>query len=330
MGLFVVGLVVQAWNLYQTIAHRRLAEIYVSNWYILSAFLWTAVLVIVAYVPWFQGGLPQTVVQGYYMHNGVGMWFTPLALGLTYYALPRFMNRPIYSYSLGVLAFWTQLVFYTLIGGHHFVFSPIPWVLQTVAIVFSVAMLVTVWAGTGNFLLTMRGGWRTVRRSYSLPFLFVGVLGYFLSSTQGTVEAFRSTQAYLHLTNFTVGHSHFTMYAFVAYLVWGVLYGLLPRLTHREPSLVMVGVHFWLSLVGIGIYVGALSIGGYMQGLSWVRGEPFLRSVELMGPFWLWRAVGGLLMFTGHVVFFANLYEMRPPALSPASVPSAAVEAART
>lgn len=312
MGLFVIGLVIQTWNLYQTIAHRGLPHIYISNWYILSGFLWTAVLVITAYLPWFDVGLSQTAIQGYYMHVAVGMWFTPLALGLTYYFLPRFLNRPIYSYSLGVLGFWTQLVFYTLIGGHHFVFSAIPWALQTIAIVFSVAMLITVWSGSGNFLLTMQGGWRTARRSYSLPFLFVGVLGYLLASSQGTIEAFRSVQTYLHLTNFTVGHSHFTMYAFIAFMIWGGLYGLMPRLTHREPSLVLVGIHFWLSLVGIVIYVAALSIGGYLQGASWVRGEPFLRSVELMAPFWLWRAVGGLLMFFGHVVFFVNLYAMRP------------------
>src|SRR5699024_2510831 len=116
-------------------------EIYISNWYIMGAFFWTFILMCIAYFPGYQkGGLSETVIQGYYMHNGVGQWFTPLVLGLTYYFLPKLLNRPIYSYSLGVLAFWTQLTFYTMIGTHHFIFSPIPWWLQTVAIIFSVGM----------------------------------------------------------------------------------------------------------------------------------------------------------------------------------------------
>jgi cytochrome c oxidase cbb3-type subunit 1 len=157
MGLFMLALILLTHNLYRTVAKRNIEEIYISNWYILAAFLWTIVLSVTAYLPWYQNGLGETVVQGYYMHMGVGMWFTPMVLGLTYYFLPKLLNKPIYSYSLGVLAFWTQMVFYSLIGAHHFVFSPIPWWLQTVAIIFSVGMFIPLIAGTGNFLLTMRG-----------------------------------------------------------------------------------------------------------------------------------------------------------------------------
>lgn len=312
MGLFAAGLVLLGYNLYQTIARRGTEEIYISNWYILAAFIMTAVLVTIAYIPWIQYGLGDTVIQGYYMHQGVGQWFTPLVLGLTYYFLPKLLNKPIYSYSLGVLAFWTQVIFYTMIGTHHFVFSPTPWILQTVAIVFSVGMLVPVVAGTGNFLLTMKGSWRTIARSYSLPFILVGVLTYFFGSMQGTLEAFRSLNRTWHFTDFTVGHAHLTMYGFVIFLIWGGIYGLLPRLTGREPPQLLVGMHFWLALLGLGVYVGALSIGGTLRGLSWMAGDDFMQSVRLMESYWLGRAVGGTLMFVSHLVFAYNLWAMRP------------------
>jgi cytochrome c oxidase cbb3-type subunit 1 len=310
--MFATGLVIHVYNFYQTIAHRRTREIYISNWYILGASLWTLVLYTVAYLPWYQKGLSQTIVQGYYMHTGVGMWFTPVVLGLTYYFLPKFLNRPIYSYALGLLGFWTQMVFYSLIGTHHYIYSPIPWWLQTTAIVFSVGMMVPVWSGTGNFLLTMRGMGDTIRRSYSLPFILVGAIGYGLVSTQGTIEAFRITNVYLHFTNFTVGHSHISMYGFVAFLIWGGIYGLVPRITKREPPILLVGVHFWFSLIGVLVFVLSLSIGGIIQGMDWLGMKPFIQSVVDIMPYWLWRTVGGTLMFLGHLVFAYNLYRMLP------------------
>lgn len=315
MGLFAAALVLLAVTLYRTIARRATHEIYISNWYIVAALLWTIALAVIAYVPWIQSGLADTVVQGYYMHQGVGMWFTPMCLGLAYYFLPKLLNKPIYSYSLGVLAFWTQLLFYTMIGGHHFVFSPTPWLLQTVAIIFSVGMLVPVVAGTGNFLLTIRGSTRTFARSYSLPFILVGVLLYFAGSMQGTLEALRSLNELWHFTDFTVGHAHFTMYGFVAFVIWGGVYALVPRLSGREPSHGAIGLHFWLSVVGLTVYVGALSIGGTLRGLSWMSGAPFIDSVRLMAPFWLGRAVGGTLMLASHFVFAWNLWQMRPMAV---------------
>jgi cytochrome c oxidase cbb3-type subunit 1 len=325
---FATGVILHIVNFYMTVARRKVDEIYISNWYIVAAFFWVATLYSVGYLPWWQKSLGQAVIQGYYMHNGVGMWFTPVAVGMTYYFLPKFLNRPIYSYALGVLAFWTQLVFYTLIGTHHYIFSPIPWWLQTTAIVFSVGMLVPVWAGTGNFLLTLKGKWDTIRRSYSVPFIVAGVLFYGLASSQGSLESFRTANLYWHFTHFTVGHSHFAMYGFVGFLIWGGIYGLLPRLTHREPSLLLVGVHFWLSLIGVLIYGASLSVGGTLQGLSWVENKPFIESVIVQAPYWLSRSVGGTLMALGHLIFVFNLYLMRlrEPVEAPATV---VAEAAR-
>ena len=312
MGLYALGLLLLAGNLYRTVADRSIAEIYIANWYIVAAFLWTLALVVTAYLPWYQNGLGETVIQGYYMHQGVGMWFTPMVLGLTYYFLPKFLNKPIYSYSLGVLAFWTQLLVYTLIGAHHFVFSSIPWWLQTVAIIFSVGMIIPVAAGTGNFLLTMRGSEGAIARSYTVPFFLVGVLFYFVGSGQGTVEAFRSLNALWHFTNFTVAHSHITMYGFVSFLIWGGIYGLLPRLTGQEPPHLLIGVHFWFALIGILIYGISLMIGGTEQGESWISGAPFIDSVRLMASYWLWRAVSGSLMLAAHLLFAYNTWRMRP------------------
>ena len=226
----------------------------------------------VAILPWYQYGLGQVSVSGYYMHNAVGMWFTPLALGIFYYALPKLLSRPIYSYALGVFAFWTNLVFYPIIGAHHFLFSPLPWWLQTTAIVFSVAMLVPVWGGSANFLLTMRGRCAIWRIPTRWMFIFVGVIGYLVGSTQGTFEAFRSLQEVWHLTNFTVGHSHLTMYGFVTFAIWGGIYALLPLATGKQPEPARPGLHFWMAVVGSFIYIISLSIGGTIQGLDWIRG----------------------------------------------------------
>jgi cytochrome c oxidase cbb3-type subunit I len=328
--VFATGVLLNGYNLYRTVGTRRVPDVYISNWYILGAFCWLPILYGTAYLPFYQEGVGDVIIQGYYMHTSVGMWFSILALGITYYALPRLLGHPIYSYALGVLGFWTNLLFYTVIGAHHFIFSPVPRWLQTTAILFSVGMMVPVWAGTGNFLLTLRGAWAARRRSYAIPFLVVGILGYGLASSQGTLEAFRTAHIYLHFTHFTVGHSHATMYGFIAFTIWGAAYGLLPRHTGREPHPLAVGVHFWLALVGVAIYVASLSVAGVLQGTAWAAGRSFIASIVAAEPLWLWRTVGGLLMAGSHVVFAVNVWAMRPlrpdaglaPPVPPATVPT--------
>ncbi|HUY03768.1 MAG TPA: cbb3-type cytochrome c oxidase subunit I [Rhodocyclaceae bacterium] len=328
--IFLAALVITAWNLIGTVARRSTKDIYLSNWYTIGGVLWTCIIAVVAILPWYQYGLGQVSVSGFYMHNAVGMWFTPLALGVFYYALPKLLSRPIYSYALGVFAFWTNLVFYPIIGAHHFLFSPLPWWLQTTAIVFSVAMLVPVWGGSANFLLTMRGRLRDLVHSYPLMFIFVGVIGYLAGSTQGTFEAFRSLQEVWHLTNFTVGHSHWTMYGFVTFAIWGGLYALLPLATGKAPGQLGLRLHFWMAVVGSFIYVISLSIGGTIQGLDWIHGLPFIQSVVDIQSYWVWRGIGGALMFLSHVVFAWNVWRMSfGPSATPApQAPLHAEEAA--
>lgn len=308
--IFLAALLVTAWNLVATVAQRHTEDIYLSNWYTMGGVLWTCIIAVVAIVPWYQYGLGQVAVSGFYMHNAVGMWFTPLALGVFYYAIPKLLSRPIYSYALGVFAFWTNLLFYPIIGSHHFLFSPLPWWLQTTAIVFSVAMLVPVWGGSANYLLTMRGRMRDMTHSYPLMFIFVAVIGYLVGSTQGTFEAFRSLQEVWHLTNFTVGHSHLTMYGFVTFAVWGGVYALLPLATGKNAGRLGLALHFWMALVGSFIYVISLSIGGTIQGLDWIHGKPFIQSVVDMQSYYVWRGVGGSLMFLSHIVFGWNVWRM--------------------
>lgn len=318
-AFFVLAVISSGFVVVSTVGARREREIYIANWYTIGGFIFTAILGITAAIPFYQIGLGQVAVQAFYMHNAVGMWFTFLALGITYYALPKLLSRPIYSYALGVLGFWTNLVFYPVIGAHHFEFTPLPWWFQTLAIVFSVGMLVPVWAGSGNFWLTMRGRWATVRRSDALPFVFVGVLYYFLGSTQGTIEALRTMQALWHLTNFTVAHSHLTMYGFITFIAWGGIYGLLPLATGKRAPPLLIGLHFWLAFLGVTMYVAVLVVAGTMQGITWANGDPFIASVEAAQPYWLARAVSGTMMLVSHFIFAYNVWCMT---LAPRSVTS--------
>lgn len=311
MTLFGIGIIISLQNFFKTIAKRKTKEIYVSNWYIVSAMMFLLIIAIIAYWPSWQNGLGETIIQGYYMHQGVGMWFMLFNLGLMYYFLPQQLNKPIYSYSLGILAFWVQILFYTLIGTHHFIFSSIPWWLQTVAIVGSAGMMIPVVAGTTNFLMTFKGSWHKLSGSYTLPFYLIGIIFYFTGSLQGSAESFRFTNLVWHFTDFTVAHSHLTMYGIICFMLWGFIYTVVPRLTGKEPPQITVGAHFWLALIGLLFYTFPLMYGSTLRGLMWMEGsKPFIESVELMAPYWLWRAIGGSLMWISHILFAYNFYVM--------------------
>jgi cytochrome c oxidase cbb3-type subunit 1 len=325
MLLFAVGLVFTLLNFLRTIARRMTKEIYISNWYIVSAIMFVLVITVVAYLPYWQHGLGETIVQGYYMHQGVGMWFMLFTLGIVYYFLPQQLNKPIYSYGLGILAFWSQIFFYTVIGTHHFVFSSIPWWLQTTAIVGSIGMLIPVGAGTTNFFMTFKGAWHKIGGSYTLPFFLTGIIFYFSGSFQGTAEAFRSTNLVWHFTDFTVAHSHITMYGIIAFFVWAAIYAVFPRLTGREAPQLTIGAHFWLALTGVLFYTVPLMYGSTLKGLLWMEGKPFTEGLVLMAPYWLWRAIGGSLMWLSHLVFAYNIYRMLTPEKS-VDINEAAIE----
>lgn len=313
MSLFGIGIVLTLINFWKTVAIKKTKEIYVSNWYIVASLMFVLVITFVAYWPSWQDGLGETIIQGYYMHQGVGMWFMLFSLGLMYYFLPQQLNKPIYSYSLGILAFWSQILFYTLIGTHHFIFSAIPWWMQTIAIVGSMGMIIPVVAGTTNFLMTINGSWGKLSTSYTLPFYVIGIIFYFTGSLQGTAEAFRFTNLIWHFSDFTVAHSHLTMYGIITFMLWAFIYTIVPRLTGNEPPQITVGAHFWLALLGLLFYTFPLMYGATMRGLLWLEGKPFIDTVSFMAPYWLWRAIGGSLMWLSHILFAYNFYKMVNP-----------------
>ncbi len=308
--LFAIALILTLINFFMTVAKRTTREIYISNWFIISALIFTIIIALTAYLPFWQNGLGETIIQGYYMHSGVGMWFTLFTLGLLYYFIPQQLNKPIYAYSLGILGFWSFILFYTVIGTHHFVFSAIPWWLQTVSIVGSAGMIIPVVAGSINFIMTFKGQWRKVANSYTLPFFLVAVIYYLIVSMQGTAQAFRFTNLLWHFTDFTVGHSHFGFYGIITFAIWGGVYAIVPRLTGKEPPQHLVGAHFWLAFVGLLLYAVPLSIGGTLKGLMWMEQQPFINSVVVMFDYWVWRAIGGSLMFLSHFFFAYNFYKM--------------------
>jgi len=310
MAFFAVALILTLANFLLTVAKRTTKEIYISNWYIISAIIFTIIVALTAYLPFWQNGIGETIIQGYFMHSGVGMWFTLYTVGLLYYFIPQQLNKPIYAYSLGILAFWTQILFYTIIGTHHFVFSAIPWWLQTVAIVGSGGMIIPVVAATVNFSMTFKGHYNKVANSYTLPFFLVAAVYYFVVSIQGTAEAFRYTNLLWHFTDFTVGHAHLGFYGIITFAIWGGAYAVIPRLTGKEPPQNLVGAHFWMAFIGLLFYAVPLMIGGTLRGLMWMEQKPFIDSVVMMFDYWLWRAIGGSLMFISHLIYFYNFYKM--------------------
>lgn len=310
MAVWAIGLMLTLYNFIKTIAKRTTKEIYISNWFIVASFIFILIVATVAYLPFGQTGIGETILQGYYMHQAVGLWFMFSNLGFLYYFLPQQLNKPIYSYSLGVLAFWSNIFFYTMIGTHHFVFSALPWWLQTTAIVSSAGMMIPVAAGAINYLMTFKGDFKKVGTSYTLPFYLVGIVFYFTGSYQGTAEAFRYTNQLWHFTDFTIAHSHITMYGIISFILFASIYAIVPRLTGKEPPKLSVGAHFWLSFIGLLFYTVPLMIGGTLKGLMWMEQKPFIDSVIMMAPYWLWRAIGGSMMWLAHLIFAYNFYKM--------------------
>src|SRR5258708_24102624 len=170
MAVGAGGLTLTIYNIIKTIANRTTKEIYISNWFIVCSFIFILIVSFIAYLPFGQNGIGETILQGYYMHQAVGLWFMFSNLGFLYYFLPQQLNKPIYSYSLGILAFWSNIFFYTMIVTHHFVFSALPWWLQTTAIVSSVGMLLPVTLGTINYLIKFNEYFKKLGPIYQFPF----------------------------------------------------------------------------------------------------------------------------------------------------------------
>lgn len=295
-----------------TLVNRRIEHLYVSVWYFTAALLWISVLFGVANLPGVHTGVQQATTNWWYGHNALGLWFTPAAVGAIYYFLPKIIGRPVVSYNLSLLGFWTLAFFYGQVGGHHLIGGPVPGWLTTLSIVQSVMMIIPVLAFTINMKGTLKGQMHLARYSPTLRFMMFGGLMYLASSVQGSFEALRSINAVTHFTHFTVAHAHLGMYAFVTMVFFGAIYFMMPRVLEWEwPYPWLISLHFWLAALGISIYFIGLTIGGWLQGMAMLdAARPFGESVAVTLPWLKSRSVGGLVMSLGHLVFVGHFLAM--------------------
>jgi cytochrome c oxidase cbb3-type subunit 1 len=295
-----------------TVARRAVDHLYVSVWYLGAALFWFPILYLVGNLPGVHFGVEQATMNWWYGHNILGYFFTPLSQAAIYYFVPKVIGRPLQSYSLSLLGFWTQAFFYGMVGAHHLIGGPVPSWLITLSIVQSIMMIVPVVAFATNYTLTLKGYWRTLVYSPTLRFMVVGAVMYILVSVEGSFEALRSVNTVTHFTHFTVGHAHLGMYAFVTITLFGGIYFALPRVLEREwPYPFLIAAHFWLVVVGIFVYVVSLSIGGWLQGLAMLDpARAFMDSVAITLPWLRARSIGGALMTVGHIVFAAHFLAM--------------------
>ncbi|MEJ8838722.1 cbb3-type cytochrome c oxidase subunit I [Ramlibacter sp. AN1133] len=313
IGLFLVaGLAMIILPVLTTLVNRRTEHLYVSVWYLVAGLLWVTLLFIVAKLPGVHTGVQQATTNWWYGHNVLGLWFTPVSVGAIYYFLPKIIGRPVRSYNLSLLGFWTLAFFYGQVGGHHLIGGPVPGWLVTLSIVQSLMMVIPVIAFTINMAGTLQGRMHLARWSPTLRFMMFGGLVYLASSLQGSMEALRSVNAVTHFTHYTVGHAHLGAYGFVSMVLFGAIYFMLPRVLNWEwPYPRLITLHFWLAAVGITIYFVALTIGGWLQGLAMLDpARAFMESVTLTRPYLQWRSVGGALMLASHLVFVGHFLAM--------------------
>lgn len=310
--LLVIGGSLVALPLVFTLQNRRTEHLYVSVWYMGAALFWFPILFLIGNLPGVHIGVEQATMNWWFGHNVLGLFYTPMALASVYYFLPKIIGRPVQSYNLSLLGFWTLAFFYGQVGGHHLIGGPIPGWLVTLSIVQSVMMLIPVISFSVNQHLTMRGKFSTLIHSPTLRFIVLGGMMYTLSSVQGTLEAFRSINTITHFTHFTVAHAHLGLYGFFTMVMFGAIYFVMPRVMAWEwPYPKLIAAHFWLVIAGFSIYFIGLSIGGWLQGQAMLdASKPFMESVQVTIPYLKSRTVGGAIMTLGHVIFAFHFVTM--------------------
>jgi len=314
VGFAVVFVVVIAASM-KMFAGRRVSHIYVSQWYLFGAVLWFPFLYMVANLL-IHGNLTKGVAQAttnwWFAHNVLGLWLTPIGLASAYYLIPKVLGRPIHSYYLSVMGFWTLALFYNWAGTHHLIGGPVPaWVI-TVGIAGSLMMFIPVITVGINHHMTMVGNFGALRFSPTLRFIVFGAMSYTAVSVQGSLQAIRSINEVTHFTHYTIAHAHLGVYSFFTMTMFGAMYYIMPRLTQREWSSVrLIKVHFWCVALGMIMYWIDLTWGGILQGLKMNDPDvPFLDIVNFMLPFLWSRSVAGMLMAIGHVAFAVLVYRM--------------------
>lgn len=327
--LFVAYALVGVWAVI-TFRYRQTGHVYVSQWYILGAFFWfpwlysIAQIMLIAYP---ARGTVQSLVNWWFAHNVLGLWFTPIGLASIYYFLPKVLGKPVHSYYLSVLGFWSLALFYNWAGVHHLIGGPVPaWVISC-GVVASLMMVIPVLVTAINHHVTMVGSFSQLKYSPTLRFIVFGAVNYTITSLLGSAMAVRSFNETVHFTHFTVAHAHQGMYAFFSMVMFGAIYYMMPRLVNREwPSATLISVHFWSTAIGISIYVFGLSLGGLIQGwdLNAVsdKGElvyDFLAVVQRTVPYLISRSLAGMLITVGHLAFAVSFVWMLVQKKAPAA-----------
>ncbi len=318
--------VVFAINLFGTIIQRREKHIYVAIWFYIATVVTIAMLHIVnsLAIPvsmWKSysvfAGIQDGLVQWWYGHNAVAFFLTTPFLGLMYYFLPKAAERPVYSYRLSIVHFWSLVFLYIWAGPHHLLNTSLPDWAQTMGMVFSVMLIAPSWGGMINGLLTLRGAWDRVRTDIVLKFFVVGITFYGMATFEGPMMSIKSINALTHYTDYTIGHVHAGALGWNGFITFAMIYWLIPRLW-RVPvySTRLMALHFWTATIGIVLYITAMWTSGIMQGLMWRSFTPegtlqypdFVETVLKLQPFYHTRLLGGLLYVFGLVLMLYNVW----------------------
>ncbi|MEM7123466.1 MAG: cytochrome-c oxidase, cbb3-type subunit I [Pseudomonadota bacterium] len=311
-----------------TIMKRREPHIYVANWFFLAFIVTVAMLHIVNNlaipVDWtgaksysLFSGVQDALTQWWYAHNAVGFFLTAGFLGIMYYFVPKQAERPVYSYRLSIVHFWSLIFLYIWAGPHHLHYTSLPDWAQTLGMTFSVMLWMPSWGGMINGIMTLSGAWYKLRTDPVLRMMVVSIGFYGMSTFEGPVMSIKAVNALSHYTDWTIGHVHSGALGWVAYISFGAIYYLFPKLWGRERlySLKLVNWHFWISTVGILLYIIAMWISGIMQGLMWRTYDTlgflqysFVETVVAMHPFYVVRAMGGALFLIGALIMVYNLW----------------------
>ena len=301
-------------NLVMTIVNRSERQLYVSVWYFMAAFLWTAGNYPIGNVMWHPAtgampGLIDSIFLWFWGHNLPGLLITPLATGAAYFVTPRMTRTPLNSHTLSLVGFWMLVALYTHIGGHHVLQSPIPNWLKTVSVVDSIAMLIPVSIVVLNLWLTARGAGARVWGDPAARLVMGGIAWYAVTCIQGPLQSLPYLQRVTHFNNWTVGHAHIAMLGFGGYIALGAMWHILPIVTGREIySLKLVSLQFGLLSFGLTGFFLVLTAAGLIQGSAWNNGETVYRVLPELAPFMASRAALGIFILTGALVGIFNLF----------------------
>lgn len=325
--LIAIVWVIFAVNFFGTLAKRREKHMYVALWFYIATIVTIAVLHITnsinipvsfmkSYPVW--AGIQDALVQWWYGHNAVAFFLTTPFLGLMYYFIPKAANRPVYSYRLSIVHFWALVFIYIWAGPHHLLYTSMPDWAQTLGMIFSVMLWAPSWGGMINGLFTLRGAWHLVREEPILKFMVTAVTFYAMTTFEGPLLSIKSVNALAHYTDWIIGHVHGGALGWNAFLAFGMLYYLVPKLWNTQLySKKLANLHFWYGLLGILIYYISMWAAGITQGLMWRaiddKGKlvypDFVETVTRIVPLYWVRAFGGLIFIVGFVFFAINMYK---------------------